>query len=50
MKIVIAKRTESGVLPKDLSSKWLDTLDKVGPEMEDVWLVEKFLDFIVNKI
>lgn len=50
MKIIITKRTETGVLPEELSSKWLSTLDKVGPEMEDVWLVEKILDFIVNKL
>ncbi|KAG2212705.1 hypothetical protein INT47_000682 [Mucor saturninus] len=50
MKIVITKRTESGVLPEELSSKCLSTLAKIGPEMEDVWLVEKFLDFILNKL
>lgn len=50
MKIVITKRTESVVLPEELSSKCLSTLAKIGPEMEDVWLVEKFLDFILNKL
>jgi hypothetical protein len=49
MRIVIEKRMEAGILPKDLALNWLNTLDTVGPQMEDVWLVEKFIDFIVNK-
>lgn len=49
MRIVIEKRTESGILPKDQATQWLNTLDTVSMEMEDVWLVEKFLDFIINK-
>lgn len=46
MKIIIEKRTESGVLQKEQSAQWLNKLQSEGPEMEDVWLVEKFIEFI----
>ncbi|KAG2228639.1 hypothetical protein INT48_007092 [Thamnidium elegans] len=47
MKIIIEKRTESGVLQKEQSAQWLNRLKSEGPEMEDVWLVEKFIEFII---
>lgn len=51
MRIVIEKRMESGILPKEQATQWLKTLDdlKTNEDMEDVWLVEKFIDFTFSE-
>lgn len=50
MRIVIENRMESGILPKEQAMQWLKTLDdlKTNEDMEDVWLVEKFIDFSLS--
>ncbi len=49
MRIIIEKRMESGVLPKEDALKWLKSLDGLETEdMEDIWVVGKFIDFILS--
>jgi GMP synthase-like glutamine amidotransferase len=50
MRIVIEKRMENGILPKEEALEWLKSLNGLETEdMEDVWVVGKFIDFILSK-
>ncbi|CAO3587444.1 unnamed protein product [Absidia cylindrospora] len=46
VRILINLRADAGVISRDLADKELTKLDNAGPDMEDLWLVRHFLDFI----
>ncbi|CAO3625750.1 unnamed protein product [Cunninghamella echinulata] len=43
-------RRDAGIISREFAEKALAKLDSVGPEMEDVWLVCYFLDFLQGKL
>lgn len=50
MRRMIKTRMAHGALDKDLSERCLKQLASVSEEMEDVWLAEKILKFVVDEI
>lgn len=47
VKIMIEKRKELGIVPLEVADKALETLKTHGLNMEDIWLCEKFLQFVL---
>ncbi|PHZ08235.1 class I glutamine amidotransferase-like protein [Rhizopus microsporus ATCC 52813] len=48
VKIMIEKRKELGIVPLEVADKALETLKTHGLNMEDIWLCEEFLQFVVS--
>lgn len=47
VKIMIEKRKELGIVSLEVADKALETLKTHGLNMEDIWLCEKFLQFVL---
>lgn len=47
---MIAVRRNTGVLETDYANRCLEILESEPLEMEDVWFIEKVLDFVLEKL
>ncbi|ORX54397.1 class I glutamine amidotransferase-like protein [Hesseltinella vesiculosa] len=50
VRILLGLRAEAGVIAKDFAQEQINKLDQEGPDMEDVWLVQHFLDFLLGDL
>ncbi|CAO3644275.1 unnamed protein product [Cunninghamella blakesleeana] len=50
VRMFIQFRADAGIISREFADNALAKLDSVSPEMEDVWLVCQFLDFLQGKL
>ncbi|KAI8076803.1 class I glutamine amidotransferase-like protein [Halteromyces radiatus] len=50
VRILLNLRADAGVISRDFADLELGKLDQAGPDMEDTWLVQQFIDFIQGKL
>ncbi|KAI8394324.1 class I glutamine amidotransferase-like protein [Radiomyces spectabilis] len=50
VEMLLKIRQEAGILTKEFAEEQLEKLRTEGPEMEDIWLIQRFIDFLLGKL
>ncbi|KAI8066900.1 class I glutamine amidotransferase-like protein [Gongronella butleri] len=50
VRILLGLRADAGVIPREFAQREIDRLDTVSTDMDDLWLVQHFIDFLLGDL